>query len=676
MIIALGACFLWQQYTIVTSSSETQHDVRTIDSENAYKYVVCNGFSNQLLSHSGHIAFAVASKRPVLIPDAFIMNGEQRTMSQGRLVDMTPSLAKYAKLSNMFDVKHLVSVVESFGITATVVPYTEEMHSQLKCSWLDKVRHADSGIVRAVLDAFVGSSFLQKVVDNITAPLPDSTSCVHHRDGSDWYAHCAVWQAIRDGHWRQNCLMEQGRTLVDEVWKRVSSVPRATRNAVRPSLYYVGDNAPPPSLKDDFQLFTRSETVSKFENRETWMIQDSANNSLDLLPLLASATCPSNSREVCAAADFLVCGSLSNFVGNSVSTWSALQIAKRDSMASWYNSRSIPLSEFWSIFSIPIVYTYTEMSSATGKYMLMASISSVKRQLPNSHIHILYHGNADDIFLQWLNRHGVTIHEHRPAWTAVVRKMFESGNSERSHLFGNWGNYIGTWQRIDIPLFVQAEYVLYLDCDTVVMSPFTLADFGAEMTQSIAFSTEMSDKDGPCNAGVALLNVPYLRETYTDFLSFITRHQQSGMFRIQRHESVIPVPSDQGAFLEFYNSSVKLLDTRFNTKVYSPLSDDVKVFHFHGAKPHDYLGHLLGKECHRAFRSMCQKYQTSPMKCDGLQRFAVHLHQNKLVDEYCSAVFPASADGEACREYFTAASTTDASAWRQRCDVTKRNIAI
>merc|ERR1712136_72761 len=220
---------------------------------------------------------------------------------------------------------------ESFGITATVVPYTEEMHSQLKCSWLDKVRHADSGIVRAVLDAFVGSSFLQKVVDNITAPLPDSTSCVHHRDGSDWYAHCAVWQAIRDGHWRQNCLMEQGRTLVDEVWKRVSSVPRATRNAVRPSLYYVGDNAPPPSLKDDFQLFTRSETVSKFENRETWMIQDSANNSL----------------------------------GNSVSTWSALQIAKRDSMASWYNSRSIPLSEFWSIFSIPIVYTYTEMSSAT-----------------------------------------------------------------------------------------------------------------------------------------------------------------------------------------------------------------------------------------------------------------------------------------------------------------------
>ena len=109
------------------------------------------------------------------------------------------------------------------------------------------------------------------------------------------------------------------------------------------------------------------------------------------------------------------------------------------------------------------------------------------------------------------------------------------------------GNYIGTWQRIDIPLFVNAEYVLLVDCDTIITAPFTFADFQGEMTKSISFSAEFNEKDTePWNAGVALLNVPYLRETYQGFLEFIGGHKNNAPFKFKtKAGELVEAPSDQ-----------------------------------------------------------------------------------------------------------------------------------
>ena len=246
--------------------------------------------------------------------------------------------------------------------------------------------------------------------------------------------------------------------------------------------------------------------------------------------------------------------------------------------------------------------------------------------------------------------------------------MFESGDSKRSHLFQEWGNYVGTWQRIDIPLYLGAEYALYLDLDTIVMAPFTLADFGAEMTRSISLSTEMDAKVGPANAGVALLNIPYLRETHSDFIEFIRQHRHNSIFQFKRNGVTLSAPSDQGALLEFYNSSVKLLDTKFNTKPYSPSSTDVRIFHFHGAKPHDFFGHTIGKPCHKAFQSMCQKFRSMPLICTSLKVFAEHLQEAEAIHQYCKAAFPSYADGWSCVGYFTFAATTQSEVWQQQCD--------
>ena len=196
-----------------------------------------------------------------------------------------------------------------------------------------------------------------------------------------------------------------------------------------------------------------------------------------------------------------------------MSTFSALQIAQRFGEATWYNSRSIPLANVLKAYAMPIAYTYTEESAETGKFMLMTSILSVKLHNPNCPIHILYHGSSDTTFQAWLKENSVIVHFHTPTWIPLIMSMFIHGDIKKSHLFHHVGNYIGTWQRIDIPLYIKAEYVLLIDCDTIVSAPFTHTDFGLEMTKSISFSAEGNeDLDEPWNAGVALLNLPYLRE--------------------------------------------------------------------------------------------------------------------------------------------------------------------
>ena len=118
---------------------------------------------------------------------------------------------------------------------------------------------------------------------------------------------------------------------------------------------------------------------------------------------------------------------MNEFVGNSISTWSALQIARRKGVATWYNSYSIPLADFFPVYPIPIAYTYTELSEGAGKLLLKTSILSARTRIPESQVHVLYHGNDDVDFRAWLNDQGVILHQHYPSaklWTAI-QEMFK-----------------------------------------------------------------------------------------------------------------------------------------------------------------------------------------------------------------------------------------------------------
>lgn len=412
-------------------------------------------------------------------------------------------------------------------------------------------------------------------------------------------------------------------------------VLRRTSHLRSPWIFYAGDRAIPrevaslglPVVSRELAFPSASEVVSAFTDRR-----------FKLVP-----------RDLGAVLDYFLCFSMSVFIGNSVSSWSAAQIAQRSGVASWYNSQSIHLVDVWRTFYVPIVYTYTEGSSVSGKYLLQVSILSVKRVLPEAGIHVLYHGvGAGDIeFRRWLLDHGVRIYEHHPQWTNEVERLRVAGDTQASHLYSSQGNYLGTWQRIDIPLHLSVEYCLLLDSDTVVTREFTMATFGKDLTSGMAQSSELNENDGmPSNAGVTLMNVPFLRASVRQFHEFIFRHQTPDFSM---------GPSDQGAYLEYYGSSIRFLSTQFNMKpyYYNTINwNERYVVHFHGLKPNDFMEFWLAGTCEPLKCFLLFRFEGSPFQCTSMQDWAkAAFHEGpQVVEKYCNHTLPKY--GKLCLDVF------------------------
>lgn len=610
-------------------------------SSDVYRYNICNGLSNQLLYHSASIAIAVEQGKEVEIPNHFIVNGVQQSDDS-----VLPSQTNSVPFSTVFDSAFFLQTVQGLGIKARLVEF--DFHKRpIPCAGLQSLHQADPQIVLKVLKAFRPSSTIQKLIRPVTEELTkrglENGICVHHRDGQDWYDHCARWSSINDGIYRGNCLGVPGRSFVESLEDRGLKLTRPvepSRSWLAPApqsrwIYYCGDHDIPRELKSaklPYQIFSRHDFLTETDRAALSAVLGDASQS---------------ARDLWALVDFCVCSSLEHFIGNSVSTFSAVQIALRNNEnAFWYNSQSIPLGDIWHAYSVPIVYTYTELSKASGKHLLQASIASVRKHMPDSRIHMLYHGKDDKAFQLWLTKHGVELHQHDPTWRGQIEAMRKNGDPATSHLFLHPGNYFGTWQRIDIPLFLNSEYCLQLDADTIVLRPFTLADFGLDMTYGIAMSAELKPDDRPANAGVTLMNIPRMRQTYHDFLEFILQHVHSAKFD---H----PSPSDQGAYLDFYKPEVRFLAREFNFKPYWKLSDignkEPFILHFHGAKPHDYLKHIMGDRCDEALRSLCEAGMRLPYLCKSLKIFAEF---SKSVDQvaYCNNSFKDAREALFCNE--------------------------
>lgn len=65
------------------------------------------------------------------------------------------------------------------------------------------------------------------------------------------------------------------------------------------------------------------------------------------------------------------------------------------------------------------------------------------------------------------------------------------------------------------------KFLLFLsDCDAFFRRPLSLFDFGTPLPHALGMAGEVSDIF-PFNAGIMLMNIPYLKQTYPDFLRWI-----------------------------------------------------------------------------------------------------------------------------------------------------------
>lgn len=433
--------------------------------------------------------------------------------------------------------------------------------------------------------------------------------CFHHRDGEDWHKHCDKYE--RQSPNNKNCRNHE--PIEGLVHARISHLPS-------PWILYAGDHQVPKELKA-----LKVPVITREEMRL---------NDTELLASLAEHAFKSMPRDIGALLDYHLCSQMQVFIGNSVSTWSASQIILRDTVASWYNSLGIPLGHFLRSYIVPFVYTYTEESSPLRKPLLKVSVLSVRQHMPTASIHMLYHGRSDADFRDWLIQHGVVLHAHQPDWKEQLegtRRAAAARLSNGSSLLNHPGDYFGTFQRIDVPHFLSVEYCVLLGPGAFAVRPFTVADLG-RLPARLGLSDDLGEKGGKHrDAGVSLLNVPFLRKTLPKFQDFVLGKADKGF---------VSAPGVQGAFLDFYDKSIDSLSAEFSMK---PYYSDTKrwsnsyIIHYRGLKPHEQIGHWFGWTVEASKRGVIERSSKSPYQCHALVKFAkaAALEGDDLIKEYC-----------------------------------------
>ena len=454
-------------------------------------------------------------------------------------------------------------------------------------------------------------------------PLPDAPAAarpaynvLHYRVEQDWLDHCAVWMGLRDGNHRDNCMnntMNIANVLTTEgLDPRVPLYVSTGRtlDELR-ALRIEGQRGPGfQGLLDTFTVVTKD------------MLLDEGD------PLL------SEPRELSAAVDYTLATRAAEFVGNSVSTFSAFLLfdRQRRGVPCWhYNGGGVPLRDAGFLkpkaslavptLRTPLKWVFTinaGPSPFSQSFANMVKVAVISARRHTSLVPVcITTGEPTSELSRWLVGMGVRVVQYQPQWANTMRTKVNERNAalaaaggdnaaDKSHLFKEADSMIGTFLRVDVPVVgILDEFVLYTDVDVMFRKDVTWEgilgkqygrakaanDFasgrrhfsptpGQGLPLFMSASSEMQKSKDPkyLNAGVMVLSMRSLRDTHAAFLDFILGS-----------DIEYPTgPGDQGAIKSFYSRGgkyqINFLPWAYNYKSYWGFSRSAAIIHFHGPK--------------------------------------------------------------------------------------------
>lgn len=597
------------------------------------QFELCNGFGNQVISLVSAIIIAAESKRHILMP-RFVLNGIQMGVAE-----ISSRQPKSVSLDQVIDVQRLQKAhsnippfILSNDVPSDPLPkyFTspidenfikqsnskEQIHIGCPAFRLDKSlieKHKDLAL--ATLTAisphqkYLGLHNYQL----ITATIPGKYNVLHFRAEDDWIQHCSAWEGIPDGIIRNNCFnntLDVGYAMRSRGWNpRVPLIVLTDRNKLSPEM---------------MRHLTASLERWGFLS---WFFSGRLETSSIMLD-----------REERAMIDFFCALSAENFIGNSVSSFSALVIAIRKETgrsASYYNGGNIPLESFFPLYRLPWLTTANE--DMDYEYFNMLKTAIVSGMQIGLKPYVLFEGSKDSEVFLWLNNRKVSIIQHKLSISNELLDIVKENREEHaktSHLYDTDEAVLGTWQRIDIPIIkelAEHEFVLFTDCDIYFRSRLYLTDFGLPLPKFLAMASE-GDDIFPYNAGVILFNMVSMRESFHGFVNFILEHRR-GLYYGPNYG-----PGDQGAYNRYYAQTLKpnKLSQDFNAKPYHSFNAHAKIVHFHGPKVQDYEMYIRTGSCR--FGDMCKHGIAKGSACQYAQellRWNLEWESLRSLNELC-----------------------------------------
>ena len=576
-------------------------------------FQVCNGFANQRLSIIYAAIIAKETRRSLYLPRLLLDGTQVDTSKEANLINYDASdfstfydlevfingmkaagvrvldedSAFIAPSDNVFRVpsQDLKSLVELGGRS----PYGNAAHLSVDCPLFkldaDVVgRHRE--LVERVLSSLVPAPAPRAKIDQLKASLNrfGQYNCLHLRIERDWINHCKTWVSDRGVCLAQEVVRAIGEHL------DLKGVPRGTQ-------LYIACDVPAA----DSGLLTAAMKSLKIMGYKKVTLQGQTDTKEKSE---RSKKAPSKllDREICAMHAYYLGMDSEKYIGNSVSTFSALLLLERQNQNRWstyYNMGGIPLMDMLPFFRMPWVFTYNGESPGFD-YMAKSAVLSaihVGHVIP----YCIYMGDKGDEMYRWLKRQGVHVVLHDPSWKVnIVQKYDEAKKfAKAAATYESITSLVATFMRFDIPIvhaLNQYNYVLYTDVDVLFLKKIDLHSFPPELPEAMSMAFEMDDRF-PCNAGVVLYNLPYLRQSYHDFVTF-------AMHAPGLHFGDEYGPADQGALNQFYEGELGSqcsLPEKFNAKPYKlgdlDSLDDVFILHFHGPKPKHYLDFAKNHGC-------------------------------------------------------------------------------